>query len=271
MKFLFSALMGLLFAGSEICAQMATSLYSIKLKEAGGLFFMEGKIKYKDQTVEAFFTFDTGAEMVVMSKELSEKIGYAEDSYFSVEISDKKTTGINALIEKEVSVHAGLSGQFGGKIYGGRIGLYPVFRSNYIILDFKKSTIEVFTSKGGAAIIGSDAMMEARVAGSMFYSAITVNGKEGMYFSFSSGVSGAHIVSKYGAKKGKIKNNSRRSVQVGEYILKDQLFLVKKERDFNNEETKAQKFKVCGTLGIEFMRNYQWHFDCMNRKMGMKK
>lgn len=271
MKFILHLFSGLFLFVLPIHGQVATSLYSIKLKEAGGVFFMEGKLKYKDQTIDAFFLFDTGTEMVSLSKELSEKVGYSEESFFSIELSDKKTTGINAVVEKEPSTHNGLSGQFGGKIYGGRVGLYPLFRNNYIVVDFKKSAIEVFTSKGGGAMIGSDAMMEAKVAGSMFYSAITVNGKEGLYYSFSSGTQGGHVVSKYGAKKGKIKNNSRRNIQVGEYTQNDQPFVVKKEKDFNNDETKGQKFKVCGTIGIEFMRHYQWHFDCMNRKMGMKK
>ncbi|MCC7303524.1 MAG: hypothetical protein IT233_12865 [Bacteroidia bacterium] len=272
MRKLFTLLVWMVLTG--IAAQSQTTggpLYSIKLKEAGGVFFFEGKLKYKEHTIEAYFVFDTGTETVVLSRELSDKVGYSEDSYFSVEISDKKTTGINAVIEKEPSVHAGMSGQFGGKIYGGKIGLYPVFRNNYLIVDFKKSSIDVYTTKGGASNIGSDAAIDAKVAGSMFYSSITVNGKDGLYFSFSSGVSGSHIVSKYGAKKGKIKNNSRRSVQVGEYTQNDQLFTVIKGKDFSTEDTKSMKFKVCGTIGIDYMRNYQWHFDCMNRKMGVKK
>ncbi len=235
---------------------------------------MEGKVKYKDKTVDAFFIFDTGTETVAMSKELADKIGYNMDSYFSVEVSDKKTTGINATIDLNTSEHAGKSGQFDGKIFGGRMGLYPVFRNNYLVVDFRKSTIDVYTAKGGnkeTSMIPTDAFVDSKVAGSMFYVASTVNGKEGLYFSFSSGISGAHVVSKYGSKKAKVKNNSRKPVQIGTDIQSEQPFSVNKSKDFSNAETKAQGFKVCGTLGMDFMKHYQWHFDCMNRKMGMRK
>jgi hypothetical protein len=252
-----------------------SSLYSISMKKAGSFYFLEASLKFRDKVVEAYFLFDTGSEGMVLSKEAADKLGYSGEGFFSVEISSKKTNGINAIVDDgpALSEYAALgSAFFGGKVFGGRLGLYPVFRNNYIIVDFKKSNIEVFSTgsnKEGSAM-SNQIMVESKMAGNLFYLDASFKGKPGNFFTVSSSLTGSSLLSSAGAKKIKAKKNTPVNLSMGSENIAVLFKPAPNEFLFNVKEAKTMGFKISGVLSLDVMEKYQWHFDCMNRKVGIK-
>jgi hypothetical protein len=234
-----------------------SSLYSISMKKAGSFYFLEASLKFRDKVVEAYFLFDSG------------------EGFFSVEISSKKTNGINAIVDDgpALSEYAALgSAFFGGKVFGGRLGLYPVFRNNYIIVDFKKSNIEVFSTgsnKEGSAM-SNQIMVESKMAGNLFYLDASFKGKPGNFFTVSSSLTGSSLLSSAGAKKIKAKKNTPVNLSMGSENIAVLFKPAPNEFLFNVKEAKTMGFKISGVLSLDVMEKYQWHFDCMNRKVGIK-